>query len=208
MEKKKKKRGLRWLFFGLLLGALIFTAFHLANWNGMLNPHFFPTQNQVQGIVQDTFRKGKEVTGNFNGHAFHDRDGMGHAAMGHGSKFGGQGVMMGRHHGYHPHHGFGFGGFFVVLGGLALALIGLYVRRKNENKWLGNALIVLGVLPFLSRLPFLLIIIAGILAYWFIKKGRNDKAVEAAVPSTFQHDYSMNGQFLDEWERTNKREDK
>lgn len=206
MEQKKKKRGFRWLFLGLVLGVLIFTAFYFAGRFG-INQHFLPTQNQAQWFMQDTFQKGKEVAGNFNGQSFGERSGMRHAGMGHGPAFGGPGEMMGRHHGFHGHHGFGFGGFFVVLGGLALALIGLYVRRKGEKKWLGNGLILLGILPLLAKLPILPLLVIGILAYWFIKKFQSKKA-EAAIPVSFQPDYSMNGQFLDEWERTNTKEEK
>lgn len=212
MEKKKKKKGFRLLLGGFVLLAIVFMAFLFAGRNGMIHQYYFPGQNQAQSFMQDTFQQGKEIAGNFNGQAFAGRGGMMHGGMGHGPKFGqnfGQpGDMMGRHHGFQGHHGFGlgFGGIFFVLGGLMLALIGLYVRGKTEKKWLGNTLIVLGLLPLLTRLPILPLILIGLIAYWVIKKVQPGKKLEAA-PVSFQPEPSMNGQFLDEWERTNKKEE-
>ncbi|CEG25704.1 hypothetical protein [Bacillus sp. B-jedd] len=208
VEKKKKKSGFRWLLGGFALLAVVLVALHFAGRNGMIHQYYFPGQSQAQGFMQDTFQKGKEITGNFNGQAFEGRGGMMHGGMGHGPKFGQPGDMMGRHHGFNGHHGFGFGfgGIFFVLGGLLLALIGLYVRGKSDKKWLGNALIVLGLLPLLARLPILPLILIGVIVYWLVKKVRPGQKFEAA-PVSFQPEPSMNGQFLDEWERTNNKEE-
>ncbi|RHW41626.1 hypothetical protein D1B31_07875 [Neobacillus notoginsengisoli] len=212
MENKKKK-GLRWLFLGIVLGVFVSTVFLFAERNGMIHQYYFPGQSQAQGFMEGALEKSKGIAGHMHGQPFMDRGGMRHAGMGHGPNFGHFGDRMGSHHGFQGNYGYGFGlghglgGFFFVVGGLLLALTGRYVRGKSKRKWLGNALIVLGVLMLLPRLSILPLVLIGLIGYLLFKEVRPGDKFQTAAPVSFQQDVSINGQFLDEWERKNKRED-
>ncbi|ALF09472.1 hypothetical protein BCV53_05290 [Parageobacillus thermoglucosidasius] len=128
-------------------------------------------------------------------------------------------AYMPRHYGpFAPHHhfafhhgpGFGFwesGGWitiemFSLLFQLGLLLIGwLLWKTSGPSKWLGLAIIVWGVISLLPK--WLLIPLAVIAIYSLYKKQERKAGPMAAWPTPVMHDRN----FLDEWEKTIKKEE-
>lgn len=198
----KKKKGLKWLVLLAVIGIVIFTGFQVVKHEGYRFNNFNMTSmmNSQQQPTQGTFQRGQTGQGQFQGG---NQPGQFQANGPHHKGMHQEGMM---HQGGFGHHERWFGGFSILPFFLALGsiLVGWLLWRGADHgprKWIGLLLIALGALP---SLPILLIAAA---IYWLYKKfkNKNDNLVSDEYTSTQpvkQPDY------LDEWERNIKKEEK
>jgi uncharacterized membrane protein len=112
-----------------------------------------------------------------------------------------------RHHAAF-HYGHEFGGWITIgvlslLFQLSLLIIGwlLWKKTKGPFKWMGLAIIVWGVISLLPK--WLLIPVAFIAIYSIYKKQEQKAEPMTTWPTPIIHDRH----FLDEWEKTIKKEE-